>query len=108
MERRTCFNCRTSSSPFLKTALDTEAFCDRCLVWCSQAALIHHGPLSNFPSLVHRRNGRKAPPLSAYPPSWQVAYRLSTSAFDAEMDSGMPHSPQGKAVADAFYTVLIK
>ena len=106
MERRSCWRCQISERGLLQAAQESEALCESCLVWATQEALLHHGPISNERVPLSRRNGRLAPSLSAYPSSWQLAYRLSHLAYQGEIEVELPGSDAGKSVADEFYRVL--
>lgn len=108
MEKRSCWRCQKSERGLLQATQGSEALCESCLVWATEGGLIQHGPISNSPVPLGRRNGRIAPPLSAYPPSWQLNYRLSHLAFQADIELDLPASDAGKSVADELYRVLIK
>lgn len=107
MAGRVCWKCKTNGNNLLQSHQETESLCEKCLVWGTLAALIHHGPIANTPSILGRRNGRLAPPLSAYPLHWQSAYRASQPAYDEEITASMPQTAHGLAIADIFYKQLV-
>ena len=51
--------------------------CTRCLVITDHDYFVEMGPLSNDRMSIERRGGRRGPPLSIYPQSWQTEYLLA-------------------------------
>lgn len=107
MAIRNCWKCGKGQGLFLNAHQQSESLCDSCLVWCTPQALVAHGPISNNPSALKRRNGHLAPPLRAYPAEWQAAYSRSELAYDEEIRVLTPDSPQGLAASEALYHVLM-
>lgn len=63
-----CGKCATSDR--------LEVLCTKCIVWGTEAAFLHHGPILNDPGPLARRGGRRAPSLSEYPSVWARRYNL--------------------------------
>ncbi len=72
--------CRKCTASF-----EDELLCENCIVWCTQAALLQHGPITNDTTQLEKRHGRQAPQLGDYPTEWKYAYARSERDFSAEL-----------------------
>lgn len=91
-----CWKCHAPlGCPKCTASHAQELLCEFCIVWATKEALLRHGPIANTPAMIRLRGNRVAPPLTAYPTDWQIAYKRSGPDFVADVEARAPLTPDG-------------
>ena len=102
-----CWRCHLSlGCPKCVTANALEVLCERCLVWGTREAFLHHGPIANDPNQVRKRGGRKAPEVLAYPDAWLVPFTHGEMQFETSETSSAKGVAHGTRLLDVFSAAI--
>ena len=102
-----CWKCRVHlGCPKCAAGTAQEVFCERCMVWGTCEALVHHGPVANTPQQIAKRNGRHAPGVAEYPQAWLLHYAMAEPLFYEELRALTPRTERGRSATLGYFDVF--